>query len=160
MNKVFQYFFGLILLLHGGMVYGQENLAKETAAFESMKGDLPCPSPSGELDRGKLYLESDLKTSAGMDVYGPSDSVLAMHAGVVVSAIPTGKLGFNLILSHGEYFAVYSGLKSVEVESKEMVYPGQLIGHSNKPSNRGFKFHLEIWHNTEKLFPGDWISCQ
>lgn len=153
------FLFSFILLL-GKNIDAQEDMLQETEAFELMKGKLPCPAPSGELDRGRLYLESDLKTSAGMDVYSQSDSVLAVHDGILVSAIPTGKLGYNVIVSHGAFFTVYTGLESVNVESKETISAGQLIGRSASSDKKGYKFHIEIWKNTEKLFPGDWISCK
>lgn len=137
----------------------QEEMEVLTAAFEQSKGKLHCPTANGSIDRGKLYLESDLKTSGGVDVIASSDSVLAVFEGIVVSAIPAGKLGYSLIVSHGDYFAVYSRITGVFVESKQKVDEGQFLGVAEKGEQSGFIFHFELWKNTDKLFPGDWIKC-
>lgn len=138
----------------------QEEIEAQTKAFAAAKGKLHCPSANGQIDRGKLFLEADLKTSGGVDVKAISDSVLAVFDGIIVSAIPAGDLGYSLIVSHGEYFSVYSQISSVAVESKQNVTEGQFLGTAMEKGERQFLFHFELWKNTDKLFPGEWIQCK
>ncbi len=141
-------------------VSAQEDLEKYTISFEEAKGSLSCPTADGSLDASRLYIESDLSTSAGMDVLANVPDVLAIHEGIVVSAIAMGELGVTLIVSHGDYFSVFTDLEEATVTSKDKVSAGDLIGKSMAGETSEYKFHIEIWKDTEKLFPGAWISCE
>ena len=84
-----------------------------------------------------------------------------------VNAIFDGKIsrifvvkgeGKAILISHGEFYTVYSGLQEVVVEIGEKVLTREKIGEVryNEKEQRSL-LHFEIWKGYDKVDPGDWI---
>ena len=64
-----------------------------------------------------------------------------------------------LIVRHGEFLTVYSNLTQVFVKTGDKVTTKQKIGQvgNNSDDDKG-ELHLEIWKNTSKMNPQDWLA--
>ena len=92
---------------------------------------------------------------------------LATDEGAKVRAVFDGKIsriflikgeGKVILINHGEYFSVYSGLKEVSVKMGEKVLAKQEIGvvMTNEAKDKTH-LHFEIWKNYDKQNPSDWL---
>jgi murein DD-endopeptidase MepM/ murein hydrolase activator NlpD len=67
----------------------------------------------------------------------------------------------SVIIKHGEYFTVYSNLKTVNVKINSKVSTKQVIGTAyTNPSDGITSTHLEIWKGRTKIDPALWIRAQ
>jgi septal ring factor EnvC (AmiA/AmiB activator) len=132
-------------------------------SFEENKNKFPWPA-SGFISqkfgrqnhpvlRG-IVLQNDginIQTTQG-------EKVKAIFAGEVraVAFIPT--LGSSVIISHGEYFTVYSGLKDVVVKKGQKVTNNQEIGRVQVNSEGISELRFQIRKNTLALDPQSWLK--
>ena len=66
--------------------------------------------------------------------------------------------GKAVLISHGEYFTVYSGLKDVVVKTGEKVISKQKIGTVlTLDSSVGTELHFEIWKGKYPQNPVKWL---
>ena len=66
--------------------------------------------------------------------------------------------GKVILINHGEYFSVYSGLTQLSVQMGEKVYSKQEIGVVMTDENKQkTHLHFEIWKNYEKQNPSHWL---
>ena len=66
--------------------------------------------------------------------------------------------GKVILINHGEYFSVYSGLKEVSVQMGEKVFAKQEIGVVvTDESKEKTHLHFEIWKNYDKQNPSHWL---
>ena len=92
---------------------------------------------------------------------------LATEKNAIVRSVFDGKVsriffikgsGRAILINHGEYFSVYSGLKEVSVKTGEKVFVKEKIGvvlTSEKEEKT--TLHFEIWKNYEKQNPSEWL---
>ncbi len=73
-----------------------------------------------------------------------------------VAFIPS--IGTSVILSHGEYFTVYSGLKDVLVKKGQKVTLNQEIGQVHINSDGVSELRFQIRKNTVALDPQSWLK--
>ena len=87
-----------------------------------------------------------------------SEKVRSIFAGEVraVAFIPT--LGNSVIISHGEYFTVYSGLKDVRLKRGQKVATNQEIGLVLVNSEGISELRFQIRKNTTALDPQSWLK--
>ncbi|MFM7103886.1 MAG: murein hydrolase activator EnvC family protein, partial [Flavobacteriales bacterium] len=129
-------------------------LAPETvlmnADFEKNKGALPWPVSAGVITShfGKHAhpsLPQITVNNNGVD-FGTEKgaSALAVFGGKVTSVFNIPGVGQNVIVTHGSYKSVYSGLSDVSVSVGDKVTARQMIG---KVSTDGddYTLHFEIW---------------
>lgn len=85
------------------------------------------------------------------------EHVRSIFAGEVraVAFIPT--LGNSVIISHGEYFTVYSGLKDVALKKGQKVTTNQEIGKMLVNSDGISELRFQIRKNTTPLDPELWL---
>lgn len=85
------------------------------------------------------------------------ERVRSIFAGEVraVAFIPT--LGNSVIISHGEYFTVYSGLKDVTLKKGQKVTTNQEIGKMLVNSDGISELRFQIRKNTTPLDPELWL---
>jgi septal ring factor EnvC (AmiA/AmiB activator) len=85
------------------------------------------------------------------------ERVRSIFAGEVraVAFIPT--LGNSVIISHGEYFTVYSGLKDVALKKGQKVTTNQEIGKMLVNSDGISELRFQIRKNTTPLDPELWL---
>ena len=92
---------------------------------------------------------------------------IATDKGAKVRAVFDGKVsriffikgeGKVILINHGEYFTVYSGLTEVSIQMEEKIYSKQEIGTvMTDKNNQKTHLHFEIWKNYEKQNPSHWL---
>ena len=133
-------------------------------SFLENKGKLPWP-----LDKGLIVQAfGKQKNAVFKDVETHNNGVdIATDKGAKVRAVFDGKIsriflikgaGKVILINHGEYFSVYSGLKEVSVKLGEKVYAKEEIGVVMTDENKGkTQLHFEIWKNYDKQDPSLWL---
>ena len=117
--------------------------------FEQNKGSLPWPVPSGAIGSkfGRHAHESisgievnnkgvDFITSANADIY-------TVFNGTVTSVFNIQGAGMNVIVTHGAYKTVYSGLQNVYVSVGSKVNTKDKIGKV-ADNGEGYVLHFEL----------------
>lgn len=86
------------------------------------------------------------------------ETVKSIHEGEVrkVAFIPA--IGNSVIINHGEYFSVYSGLKDVYVKMGQKVSPQQDLGILASNGEGVSELRFQIRKNIEPLNPEDWLA--
>jgi len=139
-----------------------ENVALSNS-FEENRNKFPWPATgfiSQKFGRQKhpvlkgIVLQNDginIQTSQG-------ERVRTIFAGEVraVAFIPT--LGNSVIISHGDYFTVYSGLRDVSLKKGQMVTTNQEIGRILVNAEGISELRFQIRKNTTALDPELWLK--
>ena len=92
---------------------------------------------------------------------------IATNENAVIRSVFKGKVsriffikgeGKAVLINHGEYFTVYSGLKAVNVKLGDNVLTKEQIGTvlTDNTDNKT-ELHFEIWQGYEKLNPSLWL---
>lgn len=130
--------------------------------FASNKGRLPWPVEGVVTDRfGKhqhpVYKNVELPQNNGV--------TLTVRKGAAAMAVFNGKVtqmfvlpGYNqcVLVSHGEYYTLYTKLKSVSVKVGDKVSVGQAIGVVDTIGGEDL-FHFELWKGNEPQNPENWL---
>ncbi len=140
-------------------------MKKLADSFASNKGKLPWPVKQGLVSRSfgtqphPTLRQVKIKNN-GLDIRTlPGSAVQNVFGGEVIAheVIP----GFNhmLIISHGNYYTVYSHLENVIVAKGDELKNGETIGFVAEDSNTS-QVHIEIWKGKEILNPEQWLAPQ
>jgi septal ring factor EnvC (AmiA/AmiB activator) len=73
-------------------------------------------------------------------------------------AVVPGDMRYVVLIQHGEYFTVYAKLKEVYVNQGDNILVNQRIGIVNTNKNGTSEVQFQIWKNTQKLNPENWIA--
>ncbi|MCC6818208.1 MAG: peptidoglycan DD-metalloendopeptidase family protein [Bacteroidia bacterium] len=132
--------------------------------FALNKGKLPWPVEKGfiserfgthaheKLDQVTIQNNGiDIQTTAGA-------GARCVHKGNVTAVIYIPGMGNTVIISHGEYFTVYSKLKSVSVSQGQNVTLKQVIGTVAEDEDGSTEIHFELWYNQDKQNPESWLA--
>lgn len=142
---------------------------KETALsrdFVNNKGKLPWPVNIGHIverfgNHPHPTLSKVTVSNNGIDIRTETGEVAkTIFAGVVVNSFYLPTTQNSLIIKHGEYFTVYSNLKTISVNLGDQIKTGATIGTAYTDENKVTKMHLEVWKSTTKLDPAEWIKSQ
>lgn len=107
------------------------------------------------------YLKNITIMNDGIDIFSKTDTLVkAVFVGEVVSIVKIPNFGTSVILKHGDYYSVYSNLNKIYIDSGQKLQKNQVIGSiSLKTSKYSFPcLNLQIWHNTVKLNPKDYLT--
>jgi septal ring factor EnvC (AmiA/AmiB activator) len=133
--------------------------------FSNNQGKLPWPVLRGNVvsEFGKhphpvlkgVITENngvDIKTEAGADAR-------SVFGGTVVSVFFLPTTQNCVIVKHGEFFTVYSGIENVSVKTGQTLTTKQSLGklHTDKAEELT-KVHLEIWKGKDKMNPANWLA--
>ena len=146
----------------GGKTTSTEIDTKLSNEFASNKGRLPWPVEGAIVERfGKhkhpVYQNVDLPQNNGV--------TLAVKRGTQAKAVFNGKVtqivvlpGYNqcVLVNHGEYFTLYSKLKSVSVKAGDTVTTGQVVGIVDTIGGED-QFHFELWKGSTPQNPENWL---
>ncbi len=139
-----------------------DNVSALSNQFEENKNKFPWPVSgfvSQKFGRQKHpVLRGIVLQNDGINIQtAQSEKVKSIFAGEVraVAFIPT--LGSSVIISHGEYFTVYSGLKEVMVKKGQKVTTNQDIGYVLVNSEGISELRFQIRKNTLALDPQVWL---
>jgi len=131
--------------------------------FESNRGKLPWPVEKGSIDLGfGTYSHPEVSSvqiiNNGINIRTEKNAVVrAVFKGSVAGVydIDGGKV---ILIRHGNYISVYSGLASVDVKKGDQVNTKQSIGRIlSDPSSPYSELHFEIRKDREPLNPALWI---
>ena len=144
-----------------GLTPAEASLSRD---FASNFGRLPWPVEKGFIiskfgkhlhPYANVYVENngvDIKTSSGA-------TVRALFEGSVLSVFYMPFNQNSIILKHGEYFTVYSNMKTVAVKVNTKIATKQSIGNAYTNEEDGITMvHLEIWKGKVKLDPQTWLA--
>ncbi|HRI79430.1 MAG TPA: peptidoglycan DD-metalloendopeptidase family protein [Cyclobacteriaceae bacterium] len=140
-----------------------ENVIALSNSFEENKNKFPWPAPgfiSQKFGRqNHPVLKGIVLQNDGINIQtAQSEKVKSIFSGEVraIAFIPT--LGSSVIISHGEYFTVYSGLKDVSVKKGQKVTTNQDIGKVLVNSDGISELRFQIRKSTVALDPQVWLK--
>lgn len=132
--------------------------------FASNKGRLPWPVEKGFItERFGTHAHEKLDhvtvQNNGIDIQTTEGALArAIHKGNVTAVIYIPGMGNTVIVSHGEYFTVYSKLKTVSVSQGQDVTLKQSIGTVAEDEDGATEIHFELWYNQDKQNPEIWLA--
>lgn len=138
----------------------EQQLSKD---FIYNMGKLPWPVSKGFIISkfGKHEHESLKQVyihNNGVDIKTEENAtVRALFNGTVVNSFYLPSTQNSVIVKHGEYYSVYSNLKTVTVKAGQNVSTKQNLGLVYTENNIS-KVHLEIWKGMEKTNPELWLA--
>ncbi len=137
---------------------------KLSASFAANKGKLPWPVKKGIIAQTygvhnhpvlkNVHIRNNgvnIATSAGA-------SARAVFAGKVVSIVKITATNIAIIVKHGNYFSVYSGLDKVYVSLNKAVKGLQNIGEIHTNLQGKTELHFEIWKGKFLQNPAWWLA--
>lgn len=131
--------------------------------FVNNRGKLPWPVGKGFIVSkfGKHEhptLHNVYTNNNGVDIKTEKDAtVRALFNGTVINSFYLPATQNSVIVKHGEYYTVYSNLKTVNVKAGDNIVTKQEIGKVYTDNGES-KVHLEIWKGTEKTNPELWLA--
>jgi septal ring factor EnvC (AmiA/AmiB activator) len=132
-------------------------------SFEENRNKFPWPTAgfvSQRFGRQKHpVLKGIVLQNDGINIQtAQGEKVRAIFSGEVraVAFIPT--LGNSVIISHGEYYTVYSGLKDVSLQKGQRVTTNQEIGRILVNAEGISELRFQIRKNTTALDPELWLK--
>jgi murein hydrolase activator len=138
---------------------------KLSSGFSNNKGLLPWPVDKGSIsgtfgNHPHKELKGIMVNNNGVDIQSAKgSSARAIFDGTVSGVISIPGSNKAVIIRHGEFLTVYSNLTDVSVKTGDKVTTKQKIGSiANDADNERAEIHLEIWKNTTKLNPQQWLK--
>jgi septal ring factor EnvC (AmiA/AmiB activator) len=138
-------------------------MAKLSSSFSANKGQLPWPVARGLFTRsfGKQIhptLKNVTVVNNGVDITTDANTpVKAIFDGTVVGLQFIPGYDNMVIVSHGNYYTVYSYLSTTTVSKGGKIKTGDILGVARERSGAG-QVHLEIWQGRELLNPETWLK--
>lgn len=131
--------------------------------FISNRGKLPWPVSKGFIisqfgNHEHPTIKNVYTNNNGIDIKTEKDAtVRVVFGGTVVNSFYLDASQNSVIIKHGEYYSVYSNLKTVSVSAGDKLSTKQSIGIVSTQDGQS-KVHLEIWKGTEKTNPELWLA--
>ncbi len=134
--------------------------------FENNQGKLPWPVERGVLfssfgEHAHPYIKGIKIRNDGIDIATDEGSqARAIFDGEVRSIISVpGTPNYAILIKHGNYFTLYSNITKASVSPGQKVKARQNIGEIYKePTDQSTKLQFQLWKNTTKLNPINWLS--
>jgi septal ring factor EnvC (AmiA/AmiB activator) len=137
-----------------------------SSSFAGNKGKLPWPVEQGIVSQGYgTYPHPSLKgimlDNDGIDIRTqPNASVRAVFDGVVTKITTIPGYGNTIIIKHGEYFTMYSRLKSISVSNGQTVKAKSVIGQVATNAEGEAEVHFQTWKGLQIMDPATWIIAK
>ena len=132
--------------------------------FNNNKGKLPWPLEKGVIiqayGKQKHTVLAGIETfNNGIDIVTDANmNIRAVFDGTVSRIFFIKGEGKAILLNHGEYFSVYSGLKEVSVKVGDKMLAKEKIGVVFTQEIEGkTELHFEIWKGYDKQDPSKWL---
>jgi len=142
--------------------YSDEN-TKLSSNFTSNKGRLPIPVTGGynivrHFGRYNVQgLRNVTLNSKGIDIrVQRGSSARAVFDGEVSSIFQYGSV-YIVMLRHGNYISVYSGMKSVSVRKGQKVKTRDTLGAIGADSDGNYTLHFQLRRESTLLNPEHWV---
>lgn len=138
-----------------------------TKSFEDIKKKMKWPVSSGFISEEfgthphpvlkRVKVKNDgvnIQTNEG-------EKVKAVFSGKVkaVAEVP-GNMRYVVLVQHGDYFTVYAKLKEVFVKNGQVITTGDAIGTVNTDKSGVSELQFQIWKNSQKLNPAEWLTTK
>lgn len=141
-----------------------KSITRLSNSFARNKGKLPWPTKTGFLSsRFGVHTHPVLKyvkvKNDGIDITTKTNSpCYSVFNGRVEQVISIPGLNNVVIISHGDYYSVYSNLINVIIKPSDKITTGQKIGIVAKNEESGQTIiKLQIWKLSTKLNPKIWL---
>lgn len=149
------------------------NMTPEATAlsngFENNRGRLPWPVEKGFISQGFGTYKHPIEEKVTLENYGidittnPGSSIRSVFDGVVTNVFFVAGRNWNVIVSHGAYFTIYSGLVNVGVKKDQRVSTKTPIGTIGPNEEGNTVLNFQIWkvgknNATSKVDPAQWIA--
>jgi len=132
--------------------------------FNSNKGKLPWPLEKGVIVQG--YGKQKHTVFVGIETFNNGIDI-ATDKKAIVRAVFDGTIsriffikgeGKAILMNHGEYFSVYSGLAEVSVKVGDKLLAKEKIGIVfTQEAEEKTELHFEIWKGYDKQNPSKWL---
>ena len=135
---------------------------KLSSEFASNKGRLPWPVDGTVVESfGKhahpVYKNVQLPQNNGVTVVVKRGSqAKAVFNGTVSQVVVLPGYNQCVLVNHGEYFTLYSKLKSVTVKAGQKITTGQVVGTVDTIGGEDL-FHFELWKGSTPQNPENWL---
>lgn len=131
--------------------------------FASNRGKLPWPVEGTIVESfGKhthpVYQNVQLPQNNGVTLVVKKDApVKAVFNGTVTQIVMMPGYNQCVLVSHGEYFTLYTKLKAVTVKAGQKISTGQVLGTVDSIGGED-QFHFELWKGSEPQNPEAWLK--
>ena len=135
---------------------------KLSSEFASNKGRLPWPVDGTVVESfGKhahpVYKNVQLPQNNGVTVVVKRGTqAKAVFNGTVSQVVVLPGYNQCVLVNHGEYFTLYSKLKSVTVKAGQKITTGQVVGTVDTIGGEDL-FHFELWKGSTPQNPENWL---
>ena len=135
-------------------------------SFAGNKGRLPWPVETGFISQGYgTYPHPTLKgitmESDGLDIRTqPNSNVRAVFDGTVTKITTMPGFGGTVIIKHGEYYTMYSKLKTITVKSGQTVSAKDVIGQVATGADGQAEVHFQTWKGLTVMNPSAWLTSK
>ncbi len=140
------------------------NNLKLSSLFLSDKGKLRWPVKNGIVSQTfGIHNHPILKhvkiRNNGINIATDRGAVArAVFQGIVVSVMPITSTNIAIIVKHGDYFTVFSGLDRSFVKQGESVQPGKVLGTVHTNLQGKTELHFELWKGRQYQNPSGWLA--
>jgi len=137
-----------------------------SSSFAGNKGRLPWPVETGFIaQRYGTYPHPTLKgitmDNDGIDIRTqPNSNVRSIFDGTVTKITTMPGYGGTVIIKHGEYYTMYSKLKTISVKSGQKVSAKDVIGKVATGPNGEAEVHFQTWKGLQVMDPSTWITSK
>lgn len=137
-----------------------------SSSFAGNKGRLPWPVETGFIAQGfGTYPHPTLKgitmDSDGIDIRTqPNSNVRSVFDGTVTKITTMPGFGGTVIIKHGEYYTMYSKLKTISVKSGQSVNSKDVIGQVATGPDGQAEVHFQTWKGLSVMDPATWITSK
>jgi murein hydrolase activator len=145
----------------GGMNETEMALA---SSFSASRGRLPWPVRSGFVSdhfgtKPHPTLPRIFEKNDGVDIQtNAGEAVRSVYDGVVMGVENMGIIRNVVYIQHGDYYTIYTKLKSVSVRTGQKVKARDPIGIVATDSDGVSEINFQIWKNTNKMNPEPWLA--
>jgi len=147
----------------GGKTTSTQIDTKLSSEFAANKGRLPWPVEGTVVERfGKhahpVFKNVQLPQNNGVTlVVKRAAQVKAVFNGTVTQVVVLPGYNQCVLVNHGEYFTLYSKLKSVTVKAGQKITTGQVVGTVDTIGGEDL-FHFELWKGSAPQNPENWLK--
>ena len=135
-----------------------------SSEFNNNKGKLPWPLEKGVIvqryGKQKHAVFTGIETfNNGIDIATDKNTIIrAVFDGTVSRIFFIKGEGKAILMNHGEYFSVYSGLKEVSVKVGDKLLAKEKVGVVfTQEIEDKTELHFEIWKGYDKQDPSKWL---
>ncbi|WP_194774381.1 murein hydrolase activator EnvC family protein [Pararhodonellum marinum] len=135
-------------------------------SFAGNKGRIPWPVTNGFIS--KRYgshphptLKGITVDNDGVDIQtNPNSEVRAVFDGVVTKITSMPGYGGTIIIKHGEYYTMYSKLKTISVKNGQSIKATDKIGTVYTDKEGLAEVHFQTWKGLQVMDPSIWLATK